>query len=44
MEAGGITVKYDKELGYQEIPVFDDAGLRTDTLLVEQLKQNVMEN
>ena len=42
MEAGGITVKYDKELGYQEIPVFDDAGLRTDTLLVKQKNEDIV--
>jgi flagellin len=42
MEAAGVTVKYDKELGYHEIPVFDDAGLRTGTQLIEQKNEDIV--
>ena len=42
MEAGGITVKYEKELGYQEIPVFDDSGIKTDTLLIEEKNEDIV--
>ena len=27
-EAEGVTLMYDNELGFEEIPVFDDNGLR----------------
>ena len=42
MEAGGITVKYEKELGYQEIPVFDDSGIKTDTLLIDEKNEDIV--
>ena len=42
LEAAGVTVKYDKELGYNEIPVFDDAGLRTGTQFIEQKNEDIV--
>ena len=42
MEAAGVTVKYEKELGYHEIPVYDDAGLRTGTQLIEQKNEDIV--
>jgi hypothetical protein len=42
MEAAGVTVKYDKELGYNEIPVFDDAGLRIGTQFIKQKNEDIV--
>ena len=36
MEAAGITIKYDKELGFNEVPVLDEAGVKIGTKLVAQ--------
>ena len=42
MEAAGITIKYDKELGFNEIPIFDDAGEQTGTELIEQKNEDIV--
>ncbi len=35
MEAAGVTIKYDKELGFKENPILDQDGLRIGTQLVK---------
>lgn len=42
MEAAGITIKYDKELGFNEIPIFDDAGEQNGTELIEQKNEDIV--
>jgi flagellin len=42
MEAAGVTIKYDNELGYHEIPVFDYAGLRTGTQFIQQKNEDIV--
>jgi len=41
-EAEGITIKYDKELGYKEIPVFDEFGSKIGEKLVELKNEDVV--
>jgi flagellin len=42
MEAAGITIKYDKELGFNEVPVLDDAGVKIGTKLVAQKNEDIV--
>ena len=42
MEAAGVTIKYDKELGFKENPILDQDGLRIGTQLVKVKNEDVV--
>jgi len=43
-EAEGVTIMYDNELGFDEIPVFDDNGVKFGTKLIEQKNEDIVGN
>ena len=40
-EAEGIKIRYNNELGFDEIPVFDDNGVRIGTKFIEQKNEDI---
>jgi len=43
-EAEGVTIMYDKELGFDEVPVFNDIGNKIGTKLIEQKNEDFVGN
>ena len=42
MQAAGVKIKYDKEIGFKEIPVLDQHGLQTGTKYVEVKNEDLV--
>ncbi len=43
-KAEGVTIMYDNELGFDEIPVIDENGLRVGTKFIEQKNEDIVGN
>ena len=42
MQAGGVKIKFDKEIGYREIPVLDQHGMHTGLKYVEVKNEDLV--
>ncbi len=44
METGGVKIKFDKEIGFKEIPVLDQNGMQTGTKFIELKNEDLVGN